>query len=213
VSKIKYLLKQKIKRKFDDSNIVHVYPGNPRFIKLANQLKIQYSKYKRLQGDYLITDFYIFNKNDYYWLLLIFKTQINEKRKQFWHQDLLIQLIKLLKYIFKRNNKAKEVEKYSASQNAYDDKNKFLEIALEIAKDINYSFFLYGYDEDPWNDYHHYIYYFEIKNLGQLSFHSSILFNNVPEFTGKWIGKINEKFPFNLRDVKSKIKKFKEVKK
>lgn len=209
---MKFLLKQKIKRKFEDSNIVYVYPGNPGFMKLANQLSIKYLKKQRQQGDYLITDFYIFNKNDYYWLLLIFKTHINKKREQFWNQDLLIQLIKLLKYIFKRNSRAKEVEKYSASQNAYYDKNKFLTIALEIARDINYPFFSYGYSEDPWNDYHHYIYYFQIENLGQVSFHSEKLFTNIPEFSGKWTGKINERFPFNLREVKSKIKQFKEDK-
>ena len=203
---MKFLLKQKIKRKFDDSNIVYVYPGNSEFIKLANRLEIQYSKSQRLQEKHLITDFYIFNKNDYYSLLLIFKAHINEKRTKFWDQDLLLQLIKLLKYIFERNTRAKEVERYSASQNAYDDKNTFLEIALEIARDINYPFFSYGYDEDPVNEYHHYIYYFEIENIGQVSFHSEKLFANVPEFPGQWIGKINEKFLFNLRDVKKLIK-------
>jgi len=168
---------------------------------------------QKQEGKYYITKYYLFDKDEYFQLLSQYKGKINEKRDQFWNQDPIIQLIKLLKYIFERNNRAKEVEKYSASQNAYDDKNKFLEIALEIARDINYSFFSYGYGEDPWNDYHHYIYYFQIENLGQLSFHSEKLFNNVPEFPSKWIGKINEKFPFNLRDVKSKIKNLKEGKK
>ena len=96
---MKYLLKQKIKRIFNSFNEVHIYPGIPGFIKLANNMNIEYKKVKKQEGDYLITDFYIFNKKDYYWLLLFYKNQINKRRKKFWGQDPLIQLIKLLKYI------------------------------------------------------------------------------------------------------------------
>jgi len=116
----------------------------------------------------------------------------------FYQKGLLVQLILILKYIFNRNIRAKEVQKYSARLNAYDDKTEFLGLALKIAKNIKNDNFTYGYQTDPGNSYHHYIYYFQLgKN--QVSFHNSFLFSDCPKFKGQWIGYRNECFPFKLR--------------
>ena len=81
---MKYLLKQRIKRKDQGFDSVRVYPGVPSFIKLANKLKIEYTKHKTQQGDHLVTDYYIFNKEDYSRLLSEYRQKINEKRDQFY---------------------------------------------------------------------------------------------------------------------------------
>lgn len=88
---------------------------------------------------------------------------------------------------------------------AYDDKSNFLRIALDIAKEIQFPFFSYGFQEDPSESYYDVVYYFEIEKLGQISFHSSYLHNDVPEFPGKWTGIRNQNFPFGLRGVKKLI--------
>ena len=107
----------------------------------------------------------------------------------------------MLKYIFKRNNRAKEVKKYSARLNAYDDKTEFLELGLRLAEKIKNEAFSYGYQTDPANSYHHYIYYFQLSDK-QISFHSERLFSDCPKFEGKWIGYRNESFPFKTPRIK-----------
>jgi len=203
---MKYLLTQQIRRITMKNGEIKVYPGNAEFIKLANKLDIEYTEQQIWRGEYLVTRHYLFEKEDYFQVLEQYKKKIEKKRTAFHKQDPLVQLIKLLRYIFKRNTRAKEISIYSAIQNAYSDKTQFLKRALNIAQDIDYSFFQYGFGLDPSNEYHCYIYYFEIQNVGQVSFHSDILFDNIPEFPGEWSGIINEKFPFNLRDIKKLIR-------
>lgn len=75
-------------------------------------------------------------------------------------------------------------------------------MALNIAKRIRNEHFIYGWQQDPSEEYYQYIYYFQYKDK-QVSFHNDILYKKVPEFKGQWIGYKNESFPFNLRIVKT----------
>jgi len=183
--------------------MIQVYPGNSNFIKLAKILNIPYKTTKKINGEHLVTEFYIFTIQDFKWLEVCFKTNIEKKRKEFYSQPDLIQLVKILKYIYKRNNDAKKVNKYFFSVYAYDDKSLFLKMALEIATKVVNPNFSYGVQKDPYNSYHHYIYYFQIGK-DQISFHSEKRFENVPDFKGEWTGIINEYFPFNLKEIKKK---------
>jgi len=79
--------------------------------------------------------------------------------------------------------------------------------ALEIAKNIKHGQFKFGYGIDDFekifSDYK-YVYYFEIAG-NQVSFHSDLFYEDIPEFKGKWIGKRNKRFPFDLRRIKPKL--------
>jgi len=203
---MKFLLKHHIKSE-KEAGLVKVYPGTYNLINIANNINIPKTVMEKFDGDHLITEGYIFTVNDFYWLKVLYKQDLEKKRSEFFSLDPLIQVIKILKYIFKRNTDAKTVSKYYSSLNAYDDKTKFLKLALEISKKIKYPFFTHGFQEDPLNSYHNIIYYFEIENIGQVSFHSNILFPDIPPFSGEWIGIRNLKFPFDLRKVKKLITK------
>lgn len=197
---VKYLLKQRIRRKKEQS-IIHIFPNqfSSGLIKLARKKDIVKNINQSWNGKYFTIKSYDISINDYNILISLYKKKIEQKRKQFYDQDPLIQLILILKYIFKRNNKAKDNKKYSAIQKAYQDKQEFLEIALEIAKNIKNSNFLYGWQKDLMELYHPYVYYFQIGTK-QVSFHSDKLIANCPEFKGKWIGYRNKKFPFKIKN-------------
>jgi len=200
---MKFLLPQKIKKRKVEDGKIRVLAGNAGFIRHARQHIIQENKAYR--GKYLITESYDMLSDDYKKVLGEFKRMIEEKRKKFYTCSLLEQLILLLKYIFIRNKQAKLVEKYSAEVNAYNDKAQFLEMALNIAKNIETPNFQFGYQVDPDSTFHQIIYYFQIDEK-QVSFHSEQLYPGVPEFNGAWIGHRNESFPFNLREIKRLIK-------
>jgi hypothetical protein len=88
---------------------------------------------------------------------------------------------------------------------AYEDKSRFIQIVLEIALKIKYSFFTYGYKRDNGEEYAQFVYYFEIgKN--QISFHCPTKFENCPRFKKDWNGIKNLKYPFNLNEIKKLIK-------
>ena len=203
---MKYLLKHRIKFEKKDG-LVKITPGTYNLIKVANNSNIPKTVIERFENNHLIIDGYIFTMNDFFWLKVFYKQDLVIKRSAFYLQDPLLQLIQIIKYIFKRNNDAKTVSKYHSSLNAYDDKTTFLKLALEISKKIKTPFFNYGYQEDPLNSYHKIIYFFEIEKVGQVSFHSNILFLEVPVFSGEWIGFQNIKFPFDLRKIKKMIRK------
>ena len=203
---MKFLLKHHIK--FDKKDgLVKVYTGTYNLINIANNINIPKTVIEKFDGNHLITEGYIFTVNDFYWLKLLYEQDLEHKRTEFFSLDPLIQVIKILKYIFKRNTDAKRVSKHHSSLNAYDDKTTFLKLALEISRTIKYPFFKHGFQEDPLNSYHDIIYYFEIKDIGQVSFHSNILFLEVPPYSGEWIGSRNIKYPFDLRQIKKLIAK------
>ncbi len=200
---MKFLLKQKLKYK-KIGFVYYLYPNqfSSQIIKQAKKkdaiLDIEY----KWNGKYRNVESYLILENDFKRLRAIFKKRITEKRNRFYQQACLIQLIQIVKYIFQRNNRAKENYKYSAIQKAYNDKQEFLDLALDIAKKIKIKEFSYGWQEDPTQSYHQYIYYFQLGNK-QVSFHSSKLIIECPEFQGVWIGYRNETFPFKI--AKNKI--------
>ena len=202
---MKYLLKQQVHIQHRNGH-VHVKPGCAGLIRMANKLNLDKDIIQEQRGEYLITTAYIFKEEDYYWLSLNYRAYLKEKRDKFYSQKPLIQLVKLLRYIFNRNIRAKEVSKYSSSIRAYNDKDLFLQKALDIAKTIQNTHFSYGYQEDPYETYYCYVYYFEIEDQGQISFHSNKLYPEVPLFPGEWIGNINEAYPFHLKQIKKIIK-------
>jgi len=207
---MKFLLKQTV-RSHKKDGLVKVLPGVYNFIRIANKNKIPNQPIERIENNHVITIGYIFTKEDFSWLKILYKDFLEKKRSEFYSMDPLLQVIRILRYIFKRNNDAKNVCYYSNSLNAYDDKTTFLKLALAISNKIKYPFFKHGYQEDPLNSYHNIIYYFEIENMGQVSFHNSYLFEDVPAFSGEWIGIKNETFPFDLRKVKSLLPKNKDL--
>ncbi|HEC38082.1 hypothetical protein LCGC14_1158710 [marine sediment metagenome] len=198
---MKFLLKQKLNYK-KAGFIYYFYPNqfSSQIIKQAKKkdliLDINYKWY----GKYRIVDSYLILEKDFKRLRAEFKKKILEKRVRFYQQDYLIQLIKILKYIFQRNNRAKENRMYSSIQKAYNDKEAFLELALSIAKKVRRKDFLYGWKEDPQQSFHNYIYYFQFGKK-QVSFHSDELVLECPEFQGEWIGYRNETFPFKLNVI------------
>lgn len=200
---MKYLLKQQLHYEKEET-LFHVYPNeySSNFIRLANRQELILQVNKEWNGKYSTIQSYDILENDFKRVLRRHKARIIEKRNKFYGQSLLVQLILILKYIFNRNIRAKEVQNYSAKLNAYDDKTEFLRLALNIAKRIQNDHFSYGYQTDPANSYHHYIYYFQIGDK-QVSFHNSFLYSNCPKFEGKWIGFRNERFPF--KHPKTKI--------
>ena len=202
---MKYLLKQRvhIQRK---NGCVHIKPGCSGLIRMANKLNLDKKVIQEQKGEYLTTLLYIFKEEDYYWLSLNYREYLKKKRERFYSQEPLIQLVKLLRYIFNRNIRAKEVNKYYSSLQAYNDKDLFLQKALDIAKTIQNRLFSYGFQEDPNESYHNYIYYFEIEDQGQVSFHSNKLYPEIPLFQGEWIGFKNERFPFNLKQIKKHLR-------
>ena len=204
---MKFLLKHRIRCEKKE-NLIKVFTGTYNLINIANKNNIPKTVIEKFDGNHLITEGYIFTVNDFYWLKILYKEDLEKKRCEFFSTDPLLQVVRILKYIFKRNTDAKEVSKYYSSLNAYDDKTTFLKLALEISRKIKYSFFNYGFQEDPLNSYHKIIYYFEIESVGQVSFHSNILFPGTPEFSGEWIGTQNVKYPFDLRKVKKLINNF-----
>jgi len=202
---MKYLLKQRLSYKREQT-LFHVFPNeySSNFIRLANKQELILQVNKKWDGKYSTVESYDILENDFYRLKRQYVRKIEEKREKFYRKGLLVQLILILKYIFNRNIRAKEVQKYSARLNAYDDKTEFLKLALDIAEKVKNEAFSYGYQTDPANSYHHYIYYFQLDNK-QVSFHSERLFSDCPKFEGKWIGYRNETFPF--KNPKGKVKK------
>lgn len=202
---MKYLLKQQLKYE-KEQTIYYVYPNqfSSGFIKLAKKRSLIFDINKSWDGNYSVIKSYEILENDFHRLLNIFNKKIKEKRKKFYNRPFLEQLILVLKYIFNRNTRAKEVSKYSAHTKAYNDKQDFLELALQIAKKITNKEFSYGVQEDPAANFYPYIYYFQVQKK-QVSFHSEILYSDCPEFKGKWIGYKNRTFPFNLREIKKLV--------
>jgi len=198
---MKYLLKQRVHIQRRNGH-VFVKPGCSGLIRMANKLNLTKEIVQEQKGEYTITVAHIFTEEDYYWLSLNYREYLKQKRDKFYSQKPLIQLIKLLRYIYNRNIRAKEVSKYSSTIRAYNDKDFFLQKALDIAKTIENKHFSYGFQEDPNETFYRYIYYFEIEDQGQVSFHSDKLYLEVPLFSGEWIGIRNEIFPFNLKEVK-----------
>ncbi|MFX1499977.1 MAG: hypothetical protein ACFFDH_03330 [Promethearchaeota archaeon] len=203
---MKFLLKQQLDFK-KEQTVYYIYPNqfSSEFIKLARKRNLILDVNKTIEtswdGNYSVVESYEILENDFKRLLKDFQDQINEKRKKFYNRPFLEQLILILKYIYNRNTRAKEVSKYSAHAKAYNDKQEFLELALHIAKKITNKGFSYGFQEDPATNFYPYIYYFQVNDK-QVSFHNEVLYSDCPEFKGKWIGYKNRTFPFNLREIK-----------
>lgn len=193
---MKFLLKQKLNYK-KIGFVYFLYPNqfSSDIVKQAKKNNLVLDIEYKWNGKYRNVESYLILENDFKRLRAIFKKRIIEKRNRFHQQAYAIQLNQILKYIFQRNNRAKENFKYSAIQKAYNDKQEFLDLALDIAKKISNEEFNYGWQEDPKQSYHPYIYYFQIGSR-QISFHSNQLRLDCPEFQGTWIGYRNEKFPF-----------------
>lgn len=196
---MKFLLKQNVSYK-KEGTIYRVYPNefSRYIIKEANKRELILETNKIWTGKYYQVNFYEILENDFKRLYNGYKRKIENKRKKFYSRPLLEQLFLILKYIFNRNNRAKEVDMRWARHNAYDDKQEFLIIALRIAANIRNDNFFYGFQEDPGTQKYNYIYYFQFGTK-QVSFHSPTLYSNVPKFEGKWNGIRNQKFPFRLR--------------
>lgn len=203
---MKFLLKQKLNYR-KEQTIYYIYPNlfSSQIVREANKRGLILDVNKKWRGKYYNVDSYEILENDFKRLLTQYKKRIQEKRNRFYKKDPMIQLILILKYIFNRNIRAKEVSKYYASQKAYDDKKEFLELALNIAKNIKNNGFKYGFQEDPSQSYHNIIYYFQIGKK-QVSFHSNKLHSDCPKFKEKWIGYRNEEFPFKLKKIKKILK-------
>lgn len=195
---MKFLLKQKLHYKQENS-LFYIYPNgfSKDFIKMAKKRDLIFEINYIWTGRYKRIISYEILENDFKRLLNIHKSNILEKRKKFYEKEALVQLIIILKYIFKRNQRAKEVMIRSAKYKAYDDKNEFLKLALNIAKTITNDNFSYGFQEDPGTINYEDVYYFQLGNK-QISFHSDIYYLECPEFQGSWIGYRNETFPFKL---------------
>ncbi len=196
---MKFLLKQNLNYK-KVGFIYYLFPNqfSSQIIRLAKKKDVILDIEYKWIGKYRNVESYLILENDFKRLRNIFKKRIIEKRNRFHQQAYLIQLIQILKYIFQRNNRAKVNFKYSAIQKAYNDKQEFLDLALDIARKIKKNEFSYGWQEDPKQSYHQYIYYFQLgKN--QVSFHSSELILDIPEFQGNWIGYKNEMFPLKIK--------------
>jgi len=203
---LKFLLPQKIeKRKVIGAYLI--YPGNAEFIKLANKMSLIQDVKKHWDNinNYLIVEYYIIFEKDFLKLSKLYKQKLEEKRNNFYSQHPLIQLQQLLKYIFERNSKAKQNKKYYNKIKAYGDKSQFLEMALDIAKNIENKHFSYGFQEDINTINFEYIYFFQILDK-QVSFHSDRLHRDIPDFEGKWNGIRNDKFPFTMNLIKKVIK-------
>lgn len=193
---MKFLLKQKLHYE-KEQTIYYLYPNqfSRWIVKRANEYDLILEKEYEFEGKYKHITRYLILENDFKRLLRAYKRKILKKRSRFNSRPYLEQMILLLRYIFKRNNNAKEASSYSASQKAYNDKSKFLEIALEIAQKVKNPHFSYGWQEDPNESFHCYVYYFQLGTK-QVSFHDAILYPSVPEFEGQWVGYRNESFPF-----------------
>lgn len=201
---MKFLLKQRIeKRKVIGAYLI--YPGNAEFIKLANKMNLVQDVKKHWDNDYFVVEYYIIFEKDFLKLSKLYKQKLEEKRNNFYSKHPLIQLQRLLKYIFERNSKAKQNKKYYNKIKAYSDKSQFLEMALDIAKTIENKHFSYGFQEDINSINFEYVYFFQIFDK-QVSFHSDRLHGDIPDFEGKWNGIRNDKFPFTMNIVKKAIK-------
>ena len=198
---MKFLLKQNLNYK-KVGFIYYLFPNqfSSQIIRLAQKREVIFDTEYKWNGKYRNVESYLILENDFKRLRANFKKRIIEKRNRFYQQDHLIQLIQILKYIFQRNNRAKENFKYSAIQKAYNDKQEFLDLALDIAKKITNEEFSYGWQEDPKQSYQQYLYYFQIGS-NQISFHSNELRLDCPEFRGVWIGYRNLSFPFKMSKI------------
>lgn len=196
---MKFLLKQQLHYE-QEQTIIYFYPNrfSRTIVSEAKRRDLIFDINYCFKNNHKIVQSYEILENDFKRLLTSYKNKILEKRSKFFARPLLDQLILILKYMFTRNLRAKEVIKYSASRNAYDDKDVFLRIALNIAKNIDIDNFKYGWGEDPGTINFEYVYYFEL-GAKQVSFHSSVLYDDVPEFRGNWIGYRNQTFPFKVR--------------
>ncbi len=200
---MKFLLKQKLRIKREEP-FVYLYPNScsASFVRIAKKLDLIFDTEQKKFKNHLQVERYTILENDYKQIFKLFRGKIEDQRSQFYARPFLEQLILILEYIFKRNHRAKEVRTYSASIKAYDDKQEFLRMALDIAKNITYRNFFYGYQQDLDQAIHKYIYYFQIDDK-QVSFHSQIYYSDCPKFSGSWNGYINKSFPFNLTEIKT----------
>jgi len=202
---MKFLLKQHLNYKQIET-IFFLYPNqfSSIIIKEANKKDLILEKNYTFRGKYRIIQSYLILENDFRRLLNQYKHKIKTKRTKFYGRSYLEQLILILRYMFNRNSRAKEVSKRWAKYKAYDDKQEFLKLALEIAAKIKNKDFSYGWQEDPGAINFEYVYYFQLGKK-QVSFHSAELYLDAPEFHGKWIGYRNERFPMGLSQIKQFI--------
>lgn len=202
---MRFLLKQRLEFK-KKKTIFYLYPNEfSRYIvRKANEADLIFDTKYIWENGYRNVEHYEILENDFKFLFKKFKTRILRKREKFSARPPLEKLILILRYCFKRNNNAKSCDRWSATQKAYDDKSRFLRIALDIAKNIKLSGFSYGWQEDPSEPHFCYIYYFQFKDK-QVSFHSPKLYQDVPQFKGRWIGYRNDSFPFDLRKMKKYV--------
>ena len=199
---MRFLLKQKLRFK-KENTLYYIFPNqySSQFIRIAKKLDLIFDINERWENNRRIIESYEILENDFKKTYQIFRSKIEEKRKKFFNRPFLEQLILVLRYIFNRNQRAKEVSSYSRTQKAYNDKQEFLELALNIAKKIRDENFSYGWALDPSQEYYKYIYYFQYKDK-QVSFHSKRLYSNYPKFKGQWIGYRDDDFPFKLHEIK-----------
>jgi len=199
---MRFLLKQKLRFK-KENTLYYIFPNqySSQFIRIAKKLDLIFDINERWENNRRIIESYEILENDFKKIYQIFRSKIEEKRKKFFNRPFLKQLILILRYIFNRNQRAKEVSSYSRTQKAYNDKQEFLDLALDIAKKIKYDDFSYGWQLDPNQSNYKYIYYFQYKDK-QVSFHSNRLYPYCLEFKEQWIGYRNERFPFKLHEIK-----------
>jgi len=195
---MKYLLKQRLRYE-KVQTAIFLYPNqfSRWIVREANKHDLILETEYKFRGKYRIINYYVILENDFKKLLQKYKKLILDRREKFYNRSYLDQLLLILNYIFKRNNRAKEVLKRSAKYKAYNDKDSFLRLALNIAKKISNPDFKYGWGEDPAAINYEYVYYFQLGSK-QVSFHSDELYLGVPEFKDMWIGYKNERFPFKL---------------
>lgn len=161
---MKFLLKQRLRFE-KEKTIYYLFPNQfSRYIvKKANKKDLILDSKLTRNGKYKKVEYYEILENDFKRLFYAFKRRIEKKRSRFYARPFLEQLILVLRYLFKRNNDAKKVESWGASHRAYEDKSRFLRIALNIAKKIDLPKF-----EGEWIGYPNESFPFDLRHTKSL---------------------------------------------
>lgn len=187
------------------------HSGNAYFTRLGNKLGLINGMRSLSLNDHSIVIYFI-SKENLKALIKTYKTRIKQRKDKLYGLPTIVQLVAFLKYIFIRNKRAKELFGVFRVK-AYEDKNLYLSIALDIAKEVSKTeieWFDYGVEEDEHEEsIFKYIYYFEFKDI-QISFHSDILYSNVPKFNKEWNGINNESFPIRITQIRKWLKNGKD---
>jgi hypothetical protein len=127
--------------------------------------------------------------------------ELQKKAREKWNQyPKIFQLIDLLRKGFNANLGAKNVLTRGQRCRCYGRKDRFMQKAIELAKEINLPFFFWGCQYDRSCINYEVVLYFQIGS-DQISFHTHSLFDAI-EFPGSWIGIEQYTYPFSISKVK-----------